>query len=80
MSLTASLIPLRKKMYWNNLNDHLKAQYGTKVYKLSLSSGCSCPNRYGTLGNKGCIFCDGAGAFAAAGKISAQMGSSLASV
>ena len=73
MSLTASLIPLRKKMYWNNLNDHLKARYGTKVYKLSLSSGCSCPNRDGTLGNKGCIFCDGAGAFAAAGKIPAQM-------
>ena len=60
-------------MYWNNLNDHLKARYGTKVYKLSLSSGCSCPNRDGTLGNKGCIFCDGAGAFAAAGKIPAQM-------
>ena len=60
-------------MYWNNLNDHLKARYGTKVYKLSLSSGCSCPNRDGTLGNKGCIFCDGAGAFAAAGSISAQL-------
>ena len=60
-------------MYWNNLNDHLKARYGTKVYKLSLSSGCSCPNRDGTLGNRGCIFCDGAGAFAAAGSISAQM-------
>ena len=51
-------------MYWNNLNDHLKARYGTKVYKLSLSSGSSCPNRDGTLGNKGCIFCaDGSGAF-----------------
>ena len=60
-------------MYWNNLNDHLKARYGTKVYKLSLSSGSSCPNRDGTLGNKGCIFCDGAGAFAAAGSISAQL-------
>ena len=73
MSLTASLIPQRKKMYWNNLNDHLKERYGTKVYKLSLSSGCSCPNRDGTLGTKGCIFCDGAGAFAAVGDISTQM-------
>ena len=73
MSLTASPIPQRRQMYWNNLNDHLKAQYGTKVYKLSLSSGCSCPNRDGTLGDRGCIFCDGAGAFAAAGEISAQM-------
>ena len=60
-------------MYWNNLNDWLKTEYGTKVYKLALSSGCSCPNRDGTLGNRGCIFCDGAGAFAEAGDISAQL-------
>ena len=32
-------------MYWNDLNTHLKRQYGCKVYKLALSSGCSCPNR-----------------------------------
>ena len=49
-------------MYWNDLNTHLKRQYGCKVYKLALSSGCSCPNRDGTLGVRGCIFCDGAGA------------------
>ena len=60
-------------MYWNSLNDRLREQYGTKVYKLALSSGCSCPNRDGTLGNRGCIFCDGAGAFAAAGTISDQL-------
>ena len=60
-------------MYWNSLNDRLREQYGTKVYKLALSSGCSCPNRDGTLGNRGCIFCDGAGAFAAAGDISTQL-------
>lgn len=52
------------RMYWNRLDDSLKAQYGTKVYKLALSSGCSCPNRDGTLGTRGCVFCDGAGAFA----------------
>ena len=56
-------------MYWNCLNDVLRARYGTKVYKLALSSGCSCPNRDGTLGTRGCIFCDGAGAFAATGEI-----------
>lgn len=60
-------------MYLNDLNSRLKAQYGCKVYKLSLSSGCSCPNRDGTLGRRGCIFCDGAGAFAAAGDIPLQM-------
>lgn len=60
-------------MYWNSLNDRLREQYGTKVYKLALSSGCSCPNRDGTLGTRGCIFCDGAGAFAEAGAISQQL-------
>ena len=60
-------------MYRNDLSAALKARYGTKVYKLSLSTGCSCPNRDGTLGTRGCIFCDGAGAFAAVGDIDAQM-------
>lgn len=60
-------------MYLNRLNAALREQYGTKVYKLSLSSGCSCPNRDGTLGRLGCIFCDGAGAFASAGPIPDQL-------
>ena len=49
------------------LNDVLQAQYGEKVYKLSLSSGCTCPNRDGTLGTGGCTFCSegGSGDFAA---------------
>ncbi len=59
-------------MYWNSLNEVLKAQYGCKVYKLSLSSGCGCPNR-DRDGRHGCIFCDGAGAFAAAGSIPDQL-------
>ncbi len=46
----------------------LREQYGEKVYKLSLSSGCSCPNRDGRLGYGGCSFCSagGSGDFAAA--------------
>lgn len=50
------------------LNDWLREQYGEKVYKLSLSSGCTCPNRDGTLGYGGCTFCSegGSGDFAAA--------------
>ena len=49
------------------LNDVLQAQYGEKVYKLSLSFGCTCPNRDGTLGTGGCTFCSegGSGDFAA---------------
>lgn len=60
-------------MYWNDLSSALKAQYGCKVYKLALSSGCSCPNRDGTLDTRGCIFCDGAGAFAETGSIADQL-------
>ena len=67
-------------MYWNDLGSHLKGTYGTKVYKLALSSGCTCPNRDGTLGSRGCIFCDGAGAFTAAGDIRQQLAAAKARV
>lgn len=48
------------------VSDYLKNQYGQKVYKLSLSSGCTCPNRDGTIGYGGCTFCSegGSGEFA----------------
>ena len=49
------------------LNDYLRETYGCKVYKLSLQAGVTCPNRDGTLGYGGCIFCSegGSGEFAA---------------
>ncbi len=49
------------------LTDVLKREYGEKVYKLSLSSGCTCPNRDGNIGTGGCAFCSegGSGEFAA---------------
>lgn len=53
------------------LSTYLKNTYGEKVYRLSLSSGCGCPNRDGTVGVGGCTFCSegGSGEFAAgAGK------------
>jgi radical SAM protein (TIGR01212 family) len=48
------------------LSDHLTETFGEKVYKLSLSSGCTCPNRDGTAGYGGCTFCSegGSGEFA----------------
>ncbi len=45
----------------NMLSDYLKKTYGRKVYKLSLSGGMTCPNRDGTCGTEGCIFCSGSG-------------------
>ncbi len=52
---------------YNTLNEYLKHRFGCKVYKLSLDIGSTCPNRDGTLGTRGCIFCNGAGHFAAKG-------------
>lgn len=53
-------------MYYNSLNSYLKNKFHTKVYKLALSSGLSCPNRDGKLSDTGCIFCSngGSGEFA----------------
>lgn len=47
-------------------NDMMKNKYGCKVYKLSLDAMCTCPNRDGTKGVGGCIFCSegGSGDFA----------------
>ena len=49
------------------LSDHYRETFGCKVYKLSLDGGFSCPNRDGTLGFGGCIFCTGSGEFAEGG-------------
>lgn len=56
-------------MNYLSVSDYLKNKYGTKVYKLSLSTGCTCPNRDGTISYGGCIFCSegGSGDFAAKG-------------
>lgn len=59
-------------MYYFSLSDYLKTEFGTKVYKIAISSGCTCPNRDGTKGTRGCIFCSegGSGDFAADGSLS----------
>lgn len=55
-------------MTYYSLSDYLKKTFGTKVYKLSLSTGCTCPTRDGTKGFGGCTFCSagGSGDFATA--------------
>lgn len=54
-------------MNYITLSEHYRRCFGCKVYKLSLQSGCSCPNRDGNIGFGGCIFCSegGSGDFAA---------------
>ncbi len=48
------------------LNNYLRERFGSKVYKISLDGGMTCPNRDGTLSTGGCIFCSegGSGDFA----------------
>ncbi|MCI8327746.1 MAG: TIGR01212 family radical SAM protein, partial [Lachnospiraceae bacterium] len=59
------------KKCWNekryySLDCYLKETFGEKVYRIALNGGMTCPNRDGTLGTKGCIFCSegGSGDFA----------------
>ncbi|MBR3401551.1 MAG: TIGR01212 family radical SAM protein [Parasporobacterium sp.] len=48
-----------------SLNQYLREHFHEKVYKLALHGGDSCPNRDGTAGYGGCIFCgEGSGSFA----------------
>ena len=56
-------------MDYRTLNEHYRDQFGCKVYKLSLDGGFTCPNRDGTVGSGGCIFCSayGGGEFAEGG-------------
>lgn len=61
---------------YRTLNEHYHEKFGCKVYKLSIDGGFSCPNRDGTVGTGGCIFCNdtGSGDFATrCGSISQQL-------
>ncbi len=54
------------------LSSFYESIFGCKTYKISLDAGCSCPNRDGTKGSGGCIFCSqaGSGDFVANRKLS----------
>ena len=44
-----------------SLDAFLKNTYGEKLYKIAVDAGFTCPNRDGTLGSGGCIFCSAGG-------------------
>ncbi|MDD2233546.1 MAG: TIGR01212 family radical SAM protein [Desulfitobacteriaceae bacterium] len=58
--------------HYNSFNQHLRAVFGEKVFKVPLDAGFTCPNRDGTLGWEGCIYCSarGSGDFAGEQKLS----------
>ncbi len=57
---------------YHALDFEMKRRFGEKVYRLALNGGMTCPNRDGTVGRGGCIFCSagGSGDFAAPASLS----------
>ncbi|MCI8940438.1 MAG: TIGR01212 family radical SAM protein [Dorea sp.] len=74
-AVSVEKIPARtrwgEKRYYS-LDCYMKETYGKKLYKIALDGGFTCPNRDGTLGYGGCIFCSssGSGDFAGDRKLS----------
>lgn len=58
----------KRAMEYYSLNRYLQDTFGEKVYKIALDGGFTCPNRDGTKGTGGCIFCSGAGSGEFAGR------------
>ena len=63
---------MKYQMEYYSFNQYLKDTFGCKVYKISINAGFTCPNRDGTLGTRGCIFCSrgGSGDFAESSSLS----------
>jgi len=43
---------------YRDYNTYLKSLYGQRVQKISVDAGLGCPNRDGTIGRGGCIYCN----------------------
>ena len=43
---------------YNNFGSYLKSKFGYAVHKITIDAGFTCPNRDGTVGYGGCIYCD----------------------
>lgn len=48
-------------MKYNSITEYYKQTFGGRVYKLALDIGSTCPNRDGSKGTEGCIYCSGTG-------------------
>lgn len=43
--------------HYVTFNNYLKERFGSKVYRVSLNAGMTCPNRDGTKSTQGCLYC-----------------------
>ena len=48
-------------MRYKSAGEYYRDLFGSKVYRVALDAGCTCPNRDGKAGAGGCIFCSGSG-------------------
>ena len=55
---------------YHTLNYFYKHKFNSKIFKVSLNAGFSCPNIDGTVGYGGCIYCSKSGSGEFAGKTS----------
>lgn len=73
---------MKKRFY--DLNTYFRNRYGGRVHKISIDAGLTCPNRDGTIGAEGCIFCNtkgsGTGNLAKGYSITQQLENSKAPV
>lgn len=53
--------------HFYSVSQFYREKFGSKVYKIAIDAGCTCPNRDGTKGRGGCVFCSesGSGEFSA---------------
>jgi radical SAM protein (TIGR01212 family) len=52
---------MTEKKRYRDFNAALREQFGCRVQKITLDAGLSCPNRDGTLGRGGCLYCNARG-------------------
>lgn len=57
-ALDGMVFPWGHTRRFNDLSGYLKRKFGTRVQKLSIDAGFTCPNRDGSKGTGGCTFCN----------------------
>lgn len=65
---------------YHTLNHFLRHRFGQKVFKIPINAGLSCPNRDGTLGWGGCLFCSAQGSGDFAGECGKRISAQFAQV
>ncbi len=53
--------PAEGSLPYRDFKSYLRERFGATVFKLPIDAGFTCPNRDGTVGTGGCIYCDGRG-------------------